>query len=75
MGQHPDLVSSEIVNSFLLSAQVETCSEKTQECPLDVFLMNGYQITITVQSTERSHQVLEVNMIHSFSNEMKIIIN
>lgn len=59
VGQHPDLVSSEIVNSFLLSAQVETCSEKTQECPLDVFLMNGYQITITVQSTERSHQVLE----------------
>lgn len=59
VGQHPDLVSSEIVNSFLLSAQVETCSEKSQECTLDIFLMNGYQISVSVLTTERSHQVLE----------------
>lgn len=59
VGQNPELVSSEIINGFLLSAQVETCAEKSQECSLDVFLMNGYQITVTVLSTERSHQVLE----------------
>lgn len=66
MGQHPELVSSEIVNSFLLSAQVETCDEKSLECPLDVFLLNGYHITLTVLSTERSHQVLEVLSIYDF---------
>lgn len=64
VGQHPNLVSSEIVNSFLLSAQVETCAEKCEECSLDIFLMNGYQITVTALSTERSHQILEVGSFH-----------
>ncbi|KAK7863146.1 hypothetical protein R5R35_012761 [Gryllus longicercus] len=59
IGQNPQLVSSDLFNGFLLSAQQETCCETNQEVPLEVFLMNGFQISLKVLTTERSDQVLE----------------
>jgi sorting nexin-17 len=60
VGQDPRLVTTDLFNGFLLSAQQETSCEKCQEVPLDVFLMNGYKVVLSVMTTERSDQVLEV---------------
>jgi sorting nexin-17 len=60
VGQDPQLVTTDLFNGFLLSAQQETSCEKCQEVPLDVFLMNGYKVLLSVMTTERSDQVLEV---------------
>ena len=60
VGQDPQLVNADLFNSFLLSAQQETSCVKCQEVPLDVFLMNGYKISLSIMTTERSDQVLEV---------------
>ncbi|GFG30468.1 hypothetical protein Cfor_09310 [Coptotermes formosanus] len=59
VGQDPQLVNTDLFNGFLLSAQQETSCEKCQEVPLDVFLMNGYKISLSIMTTERSDQVLE----------------
>ncbi|XP_067008355.2 sorting nexin-17 [Anabrus simplex] len=59
VGQDPQLVNTDLFNGFLLSAQQETSCEKSQEVTLDVFLMNGYRISLKVLTTERSDQVLE----------------
>lgn len=59
VGQDPQLVTTDLFNGFLLSAQQETSCEKCQEVPLDVFLMNGYKVLLSVMTTERSDQVLE----------------
>lgn len=60
VGQDSQLVNTDLFNGFLLSAQQETSSEKSQEVPLHVFLMNGYKISLNVMTAERSDQVLEV---------------
>ena len=60
VGQDPQLVNADLFNGFLLSAQQETSCVKCQEVPLDVFLMNGYKISLNIMTTERSDQVLEV---------------
>lgn len=59
VGQDPQLVNADLFNGFLLSAQQETSCVKCQEVPLDVFLMNGYKISLSIMTTERSDQVLE----------------
>nr|CAD7603276.1 unnamed protein product [Timema genevievae] len=59
IGQDSQLVSTDILNGFLLSAQQETSCEKSQQVPLDVYLMNGYKVSLNVLTTERSVQVLE----------------
>jgi len=60
VGQDPQLVNADLFNCFLLSAQQETSCVKCQEVPLDVFLMSGYKISLSIMTTERSDQVLEV---------------
>lgn len=76
IGQDPRLVTSELLNGFLLSAQQETNCEKRQEMTLDVFIMNGYQISLNVFTTDKSEQVLikackQINLpqeyVHYFS--------
>ncbi|CAG2060231.1 unnamed protein product, partial [Timema podura] len=59
IGQDSQLVSTDILNGFLLSAQQETSCEKSQQVPLDVYLMNGYKVSLNVLTTERLVQVLE----------------
>nr|CAD7395488.1 unnamed protein product [Timema cristinae] len=59
IGQDSQLVNADILNGFLLSAQQETSCEKSRQVPLDVYLMNGYKVSLNVLTTERSVQVLE----------------
>nr|CAD7196925.1 unnamed protein product [Timema douglasi] len=59
IGQDSQLVNTDILNGFLLSAQQETSCEKSRQVPLDVYLMNGYKVSLNVLTTERSVQVLE----------------
>ncbi|XP_046674043.1 sorting nexin-17 [Homalodisca vitripennis] len=59
VGQTPLLMNTDVFTGFLLSAQLESSGEKNKEIPLDVFLMNGYRISITGNVSESSNQVLE----------------
>ncbi|XP_075211673.1 sorting nexin-17-like isoform X2 [Lycorma delicatula] len=59
VGQTPHLMNSELFNGFLFSAQQESFHENPQEVSLDVFLMNGYKITINANTNERTDQILE----------------
>lgn len=76
IGQDPRLVTSELLNGFLLSAQQETNCEKRQEMNLNVYIMNSLQISLSVFTTDKSEQVLinacqQINLpqeyVHYFS--------
>lgn len=62
IGQDSELVSSELLKGFLLSAQYETSCQQQEmvhcETMLEVYLMNGSKITLDVLTTDRSDQVL-----------------
>lgn len=62
VGQEPILSNSELFNGFLLTAQQETSGHVTENATLDVFLMNGYKISLNIQTNERSDQILEVRL-------------
>lgn len=64
VGQAPHLMNTEIFNGFLFSAQQESFHDKCQEVSLDVFLMNGYKITINANTNERTDQILEKVCCH-----------
>lgn len=51
-------MTSELLNGFLLSAQQETNCTIREEMNLDVFIMNGYQISLSVLTMDKSEQVL-----------------
>ena len=54
-------VSNGIVfNGFLLAAQQETASEKSEEVDLDVFLMNDSKTTVRGLTILQTEEVLEV---------------
>ena len=54
-------VSNGIVfNGFLLAAQQETASEKSEEVDLDVFLMNDSKTTVRGLTILQTKEVLEV---------------
>lgn len=56
-------MNTETFTGFLLSAQCESSCEKCQEVPFDVFLMNGYRISINAYTNERSDHILEVQYL------------
>lgn len=62
IGQDSELVSSELLKGFLLSAQYETSCQQSEamrrETTLDVYLMNGSKITLDVLLKDHSDQVL-----------------
>lgn len=59
IGQDTELVCSELVRGFLLSAQHETSgNEAAVAVPLDVYLMNGSKVIVDILTTDRSDQVL-----------------
>lgn len=60
MGQEPILCNSELFNAFLSTAQQETSGITVENISIIVFLMNGYKITLNVQTNERSDHILEV---------------
>ena len=50
-----------VFNGFLLAAQQETASEKSEEVDLDVFLMNDSKTTVRGLTILQTEEVLEVN--------------
>ncbi|KAK7502934.1 hypothetical protein BaRGS_00005883 [Batillaria attramentaria] len=59
VSQDPATGSSDIFNSFLHSAQQDSQKEAPERVSLDVFLMNGHKITVSITSTDQTDDVLE----------------
>ncbi|KAF6211282.1 hypothetical protein GE061_014399 [Apolygus lucorum] len=59
VGQSYNVPVKELFYAFLLTAQQESTFEKVREITLDVFLMNGYKISVSANSNDRSNYVLE----------------
>ncbi|XP_072941644.1 sorting nexin-17 [Epargyreus clarus] len=60
VGQNPVLANSDILITFLFSAQQETHSVKVHEVDIEILLMNGYRIPLSVSSTDSSNTVLDI---------------
>lgn len=59
ISQNPSIANSDIFNGFFLQAQQETQQEEPEKVTLDVFLMNGHKITVSILSTDQTDDVLE----------------
>lgn len=59
LSQDPRVSNGIIFNGFLLAAQQETASEKSEEVDLDVFLMNDSKITVRGLTILQTGEVLE----------------
>ncbi|KAJ8669589.1 hypothetical protein QAD02_000848 [Eretmocerus hayati] len=59
IGQNTNINNSEILNGFLLSAQLESTIIQIDEENVDIFLMDGTKINIDVSVAENSSQVLK----------------
>ncbi|KAI8497403.1 PREDICTED: sorting nexin-17-like [Branchiostoma belcheri] len=59
VSQDPVIVGSDIFNSFLNQAQQETQKAEPEAVELDVFLMNGHKISVSISSTDQTDDVLE----------------
>lgn len=53
------LSKSNLLRTFLLNAQQESAFIEAYETTIDVFLMNGFAITVNISTTEASMKVLE----------------
>lgn len=60
MGQNPVLAHSDILTTFLFSAQQETHGIQTHEVDIEISLMNGYRIPLSVSSTDSSGTLLDL---------------
>uniref|UniRef100_A0A0B6Y8D2 Sorting nexin-17 n=1 Tax=Arion vulgaris TaxID=1028688 RepID=A0A0B6Y8D2_9EUPU len=67
VSQDPQITNSDLFNTFLLTAQQESQTEEAEHVSLDVFLMNGFKITINLRSTDQTDDVLE-----AISQQIKI---
>lgn len=59
LSQDPRVSNGIIFNGFLLAAQQETASEKSEEVDLDVFLMNDSKVTVRGLTILQTGEVLE----------------
>ncbi|XP_025986180.1 sorting nexin-17 [Solenopsis invicta] len=59
IGQNIAINNSEILNGFLLSAQLESADNLSEEETLNVFLMNGSKISLNVSPGEHSNEILK----------------
>ena len=59
LSQDPRVSNSVVFNGFLLAAQQETASEKSEEVNLDVFLMNDSKTTVRGLTILQTEEVLE----------------
>ncbi|XP_012228574.1 sorting nexin-17 [Linepithema humile] len=59
IGQNIAVNNSEILNGFLLNAQQETIGGLSQNETLDIFLMDGFKISLNVSTDEHSGEVLK----------------
>lgn len=60
IGQNITVNNSEILNGFLLNAQQETIGGLFEHETLDIFLMDGFKISLNVSTGEHSGEVLKV---------------
>ncbi|CAG4977964.1 unnamed protein product [Parnassius apollo] len=60
VGQNPILAYSDILITFLFSAQQETHCVRVHEVDIEISLMNGYRIPLSVSSTDSSGTVLDI---------------
>lgn len=59
VSQEPAIANSDLFNGFLLAAQQDTQKEVAENVTLDVFLMNGHKISISIISVDQTEDVLE----------------
>ncbi|XP_014250419.1 sorting nexin-17 [Cimex lectularius] len=59
VGQSYSTPCKELFNGFLLAAQQESTGERARGVSIDVFLLNGFKITVNANSNDRSNSVLE----------------
>ncbi|XP_035659634.1 sorting nexin-17-like [Branchiostoma floridae] len=59
VSQDPEIIGSDVFNSFLNQAQQETQKAEPESVELDVFLMNGHKISVSIMSTDQTDDVLE----------------
>lgn len=59
VGQDPVFSKSDLLRIFLLNAQQESSFVESSEIVLDVYLLNGYRISVSCYTTECSSKVLE----------------
>ncbi|XP_047507301.1 sorting nexin-17 isoform X2 [Pieris napi] len=60
IGQNPVLANSGILMTFLLTAQQESHNVKVHVVDIEISLMNGYRIPLSVSSTDTSSTVLDI---------------
>lgn len=58
VGQDPIISKSELLRTFLLSAQQESAAIDTRETTIDVYLMNGFRISVNCYTNDYSMKVL-----------------
>ena len=63
LSQDPRVANGITFNGFLLAAQQETASEKSDEVDLDVYLMNDSKISIRGLTVLQTEEVLEVRLM------------
>lgn len=64
VSQISTIANSPIFNGFLLNAQQESQHERPEDASLDVYLANGHKITVKIQSTDQTEDVLEAVASH-----------
>lgn len=60
VGQNPLFTTSDLLITFLFSAQQETHNVKMHEVEIEISLMNGYRIPLSVSSTDSSNTILDI---------------
>ncbi|XP_037969113.2 sorting nexin-17 [Plutella xylostella] len=60
VGQNPTLARSDQLIAFLFSAQQETHGVRMHEVDIEISLMNGYRIPLSVSSTDSSGALLDI---------------
>ncbi|XP_037298503.1 LOW QUALITY PROTEIN: sorting nexin-17-like [Manduca sexta] len=60
VGQNPMLANSDLLITFLFSLQQESDSVKMHEVDIEISLMNGYRIPLSVSSTDSSSTILDI---------------
>ncbi|XP_066603832.1 sorting nexin-17 isoform X2 [Prorops nasuta] len=69
IGQNPTINKSEILNGFLLNAQLESSGGSYESKNLDIYLMSGREITIYAYTGDNSTCILKVYEFLSLPEE------
>ncbi|KAJ2948115.1 hypothetical protein O0L34_g9913 [Tuta absoluta] len=64
VGQNPVLAKSDLLITFLFSAQQETHGVRMHEVDIEISLMNGYRIPLSASSMDSSSTLLDIACNH-----------